>query len=68
MTPQEQEDEQFYRDTESVAFPKLDDRQLSLLEPLAEIKPGETNLQAALARRPDIRAADSARARLRLRL
>src|SRR5207249_1289437 len=32
----EQEDEQFYRDTESVAFPKLDDHQLSLLEPLAK--------------------------------
>src|SRR5205085_5246934 len=29
-------DEQFYRHTESVAFPKLDDYQLSLLEPLAE--------------------------------
>src|SRR5947209_13677606 len=27
-------DEQFYRDTESVAFPKLDDRQLAMLEPL----------------------------------
>src|SRR5213083_3577046 len=36
MTSDEQQDEQFYRDTESVAFPKLDDRQLSLLEPLAE--------------------------------
>src|SRR5947199_686832 len=32
----EQQDEQFYRDTESVAFPKLNDHQLSLLEPLAE--------------------------------
>src|SRR5216117_2523500 len=32
----EQQDEQFYRDTESIAFPKLDDHQLSLLEPLAE--------------------------------
>ncbi|MDP9186332.1 MAG: hypothetical protein M3O72_03110 [Verrucomicrobiota bacterium] len=32
MTPDEQQDEQFYRDTQSVAFPKLDDRQLSLLE------------------------------------
>jgi len=32
----EQEDEQFYRDTESVAFPKLNDHQLSLLRPLAE--------------------------------
>ena len=27
-------DEQFYRDTESVAFPKLDDEQLAQLEPL----------------------------------
>ena len=34
--PDDQEDEQFYRDTESVAFPKLDDYQLSLLEPLGE--------------------------------
>ena len=33
------------------------------LEPLAEIKVGETNLQSALARRPDIRAAESARAK-----
>src|SRR5882757_2446470 len=29
-----EKDEQFYRDTESVAFPKLDDRQLAMLEPL----------------------------------
>src|SRR6266571_9285554 len=29
----EDKDEQFYRDTESIAFPKLDDRQLALLEP-----------------------------------
>ena len=29
-------DEQFYRDTESIAFPKLDDRQLALLEPLGQ--------------------------------
>src|SRR5438046_6279256 len=36
MTPDELGDEQFYRATESVAFPKLDDHQLSLLEPLAE--------------------------------
>jgi thioredoxin reductase (NADPH) len=28
------EDEQFYRDTESIAFPRLDDRQLAMLEPL----------------------------------
>ena len=31
-----QEDERFYRDTEAIAFPKLDDRQLSLLEPLGQ--------------------------------
>ena len=36
VTPDEQRDEQFYRDTESIAFPKLDDHQLSLLEPLAK--------------------------------
>src|SRR4030081_2702382 len=27
-------DEQFYRDTESIAFPNLDDRQLAMLEPI----------------------------------
>ncbi len=36
MTTEEQQDEQFYRDTESIAFPKLNDHQLSLLEPLGE--------------------------------
>lgn len=36
MTNEQQDDEQFYRDTESVAFAKLDDHQLSLLEPLGE--------------------------------
>ena len=44
MTLDEQQDEQFYRDTESIAFPKLDDHQLSLLEPLGErrvLKQGE---------------------------
>src|SRR6266478_8575820 len=30
----EERDEQFYRDTESVAHAKLDDRQLAMLEPL----------------------------------
>src|SRR5437879_12398856 len=30
----EEEDEQFYRDTEGVARAKLDDRQLAMLEPL----------------------------------
>jgi thioredoxin reductase (NADPH) len=35
MTRAEQ-DEQFYRDTEAIAFPKLTDEQLALLEPLGE--------------------------------
>lgn len=33
---EDEKDEQFYRDTESIAFPKLDDRQLALLEPLGK--------------------------------
>jgi thioredoxin reductase (NADPH) len=33
---EEERDEQFYRDTESVAFAKLDDQQVSLLEPIAQ--------------------------------
>ncbi|HST31166.1 MAG TPA: FAD-dependent oxidoreductase [Chthoniobacterales bacterium] len=32
----EEQDERFYRDTEAIAFPKLDDHQLSLLEPLGK--------------------------------
>jgi len=39
MTPDpspSKEDAQFYRDTESIAFPKLDDRQLAMLEPLGQ--------------------------------
>jgi thioredoxin reductase (NADPH) len=42
-------DEQFYRDTESIAFPKLDDRQLAMLEPLGsrrKVKPGELVFKA----------------------
>ena len=45
----EQKDEQFYRDTESIAFPKLDDYQLSLLEPLGQrrvLKRGDITLKA----------------------
>ncbi len=48
MTDDER-DEQFYRDTEAVAFPKLDDRQLSLLEPLGQrrvLKRGDVVLKA----------------------
>src|SRR5467141_4791038 len=47
--PSEEQDEQFYRDTESIAFPKLNDHQLSLLEPLAErrvVKRGEVLFKA----------------------
>jgi thioredoxin reductase (NADPH) len=42
-------DEQFYRDTESVAFPKLTDEQLALLEPLGtrrKLRRGEFTLKA----------------------
>ena len=49
MINEPQDDEQFYRDTESVAFAKLDDHQLSLLEPLGErrlIKCGEVLFKA----------------------
>ena len=50
MTPDEQrQDEQFYRDTESIAFPKLDDNQLSLLGSLAKrqvLKRGELIFKA----------------------
>jgi thioredoxin reductase (NADPH) len=45
----EQQDEQFYRDTESIAFPKLNDHQLSLLEPLGKrrvLKRGELVFKA----------------------
>ena len=38
-------DEQFYRDTHNIAFPKLSDRQLAMLEPLGRrriLKRGET--------------------------
>jgi thioredoxin reductase (NADPH) len=45
----EERDEQFYRDTEAVAFPKLSDHQLSLLEPLGQrrvVKRGEIIFKA----------------------
>jgi thioredoxin reductase (NADPH) len=63
MTDQEQ-DEQFYRDTESIAFPKLNDYQLSLLEPLGEhrvmkrgdilFKAGQRNLGLAIVLRGEV--------------
>ena len=42
-------DEQFYSDTESIAFPKLDDRQIAMLEPLGSrrvVRRGEVIFQA----------------------
>ncbi|HEX5489924.1 MAG TPA: FAD-dependent oxidoreductase [Candidatus Udaeobacter sp.] len=38
MINEPKDDDQFYRDTESIAFVKLDDYQLSLLEPLGKRK------------------------------
>src|SRR6476659_678739 len=65
MTDEEQ-DEQFYRDTESIAFPKLNDHQLSLLEPLGEhrvmkrgdmlFKAGQRNLGLAIVLRGEFEA------------
>jgi thioredoxin reductase (NADPH) len=62
----EEQDEQFYRDTESIAFPKLNDHQLSLLEPLAErrvmkrgdvlFKAGQRDLGLAIVLRGELEA------------
>jgi thioredoxin reductase (NADPH) len=62
----EQKDEQFYRDTESIAFPKLNDHQLSLLEPLGErrvmkrgdvlFKAGQRDLGLAIVLRGELEA------------
>jgi len=61
---EEERDEQFYRDTESVAFAKLDDQQLSLLEPIAQrrnlkrgdvlFKVGQRNLGLTIVLRGEI--------------
>ena len=65
MTEEEQ-DEQFYRDTESIAFPKLNDHQLSLLEPLGKrrvmkrgdvlFKAGQRDLGLAIVLRGELEA------------
>ena len=65
MTDDEQ-DEQFYRDTESIAFPKLNDHQLSLLEPLGQrrvvkrgdliFKAGQRDLGLAIVLRGELEA------------
>ncbi len=62
----DQQDEQFYRDTESIAFPKLNDHQLSLLEPLGErrvmkrgdvlFKAGQRDLGLAIVLRGELEA------------
>src|SRR5438874_6878303 len=69
MTPDEEQDEQFYRDTENIAFPKLDDHQLSLLEPLAErrvlkrgdliFKAGQRDLGLTIILRGEVEAFES---------
>src|SRR4030081_2581613 len=66
MTPADEEYEWFYRDTESVAFPKLNDHQLSLLEPLGErrvmkrgdvlFKAGQRHLGLAIVLRGEFEA------------
>src|SRR5437899_9532064 len=65
MTDEEQ-DEQFYRDTESIAFPELNDHQLSLLEPLGArrvmkrgdvlFKAGQRDLGLAIVLRGELEA------------
>jgi thioredoxin reductase (NADPH) len=62
----DERDEQFYRDTESIAFPKLNDHQLSLLEPLGErrvmkrgdvlFKAGQRDLGLAIVLRGELEA------------
>src|SRR5260370_33784403 len=69
MTQDEQKDEQFYRDTESIAVPKLNDHQLSLLEPLGErrvlkrgdvlFKAGQRDLGLAIVLRGEIDAVET---------
>jgi thioredoxin reductase (NADPH) len=49
VTNDEKADEQFYRDTEAIAFPKIDDRQLAMLEPLGQrrvVRAGEVVFSA----------------------
>jgi thioredoxin reductase (NADPH) len=63
---EDEQDEQFYRDTESIAFPKLNDHQLSLLEPLGErrvmkrgdvlFKAGQRDLGLAIVLRGELEA------------
>ena len=62
-------DEQFYRDTETIAFPKLDDRELAMLEPLGArriirrgelvFKAGQRNLGLTAVLRGELEVFDS---------
>jgi len=66
VTNEPKDDEQFYRDTESIAFPKLNDHQLSLLEPLGKrrvmkrgevlFKAGQRDLGLAIVLRGELEA------------
>jgi thioredoxin reductase (NADPH) len=66
MTDESKDDERFYRDTESIAFPKLNDHQLSLLEPLGQrrvvkrgdliFKAGQRDLGLAIVLRGELEA------------
>jgi thioredoxin reductase (NADPH) len=68
VTNEPQDDEQFYRDTESVAFAKLDDHQLALLEPLGQrravkrgdvvYKAGERNVGLTVVLRGEIQVVE----------
>jgi thioredoxin reductase (NADPH) len=48
-TIEDEADEQFCRDAEAIAFPKIDDRQLAMLEPLGQrrvVRAGEVLFKA----------------------
>jgi len=60
----DEQDEQFYRDTESITFPKLNDYQLSLLQPLGQtlaILPHHRWKRARAQRRVPVRYRPAAR-------
>src|SRR4029077_19232993 len=62
-------DEQLHRDTETIAFPKLDDRELAMLEPLGArriirrgelvFKAGQRNLRLTAVLRGELEVFDS---------
>ncbi len=64
-----EDDERFYRDTESIAFPKINDRQLAQLEPLGQhrtlrhgdliFKAGQRDMGMAVVLRGELEAFES---------